>query len=192
MAERTRPRRRRRAHVRVRAARTADARAAHHPERRARHPARQGRAVRRRPAADGSRRARHRSTRSKLAGAFGSHIDPVYALVLGMIPDCDPDKVTSVGNAAGSGAVRALLSEARPGRDRRRWRARSPRSRRPSSRASRSTSCRRWACPHTTDPYARLAAVVDAAGRAANRPDPTPHPSSGARRSVDMHTSGDR
>lgn len=48
----------------------------------------------------------------KLAGAFGSHIDPVYALVLGLIPDCDPAKVESVGNAAGSGAVRALLSAA--------------------------------------------------------------------------------
>jgi uncharacterized 2Fe-2S/4Fe-4S cluster protein (DUF4445 family) len=46
----------------------------------------------------------------KLAGAFGSHIDPVYALVLGLIPDCDPSSVVSVGNAAGSGAVRALLS----------------------------------------------------------------------------------
>ncbi len=46
----------------------------------------------------------------KLAGAFGSHIDPLYALVLGLIPDCDPACVVSVGNAAGSGAVRALLS----------------------------------------------------------------------------------
>ena len=47
-----------------------------------------------------------------LAGAFGSHIDPVYALVLGLIPDCEPDHVKSVGNAAGSGAVWALLSGA--------------------------------------------------------------------------------
>ena len=46
----------------------------------------------------------------KLAGAFGSHIDPVFALVLGLLPDCDPARVESVGNAAGSGAVRALLS----------------------------------------------------------------------------------
>ncbi len=46
----------------------------------------------------------------RLAGAFGSHIDPVYALVLGLIPDCDPHRVRSVGNAAGSGALRALLS----------------------------------------------------------------------------------
>ena len=45
-----------------------------------------------------------------LAGAFGSHIDPLYALVLGMIPDCEPSSVVSVGNAAGSGAVRALVS----------------------------------------------------------------------------------
>jgi uncharacterized 2Fe-2S/4Fe-4S cluster protein (DUF4445 family) len=47
-----------------------------------------------------------------LAGAFGSHIDPVYALVLGLIPDCEPHNVTSVGNAAGTGAVMALLSNA--------------------------------------------------------------------------------
>ncbi|MDQ1533688.1 MAG: hypothetical protein QOF28_1449, partial [Actinomycetota bacterium] len=46
----------------------------------------------------------------RLAGAFGSHIDPLYALVLGLIPDCDPAIARNVGNAAGSGAVRALLS----------------------------------------------------------------------------------
>ncbi|HET9601435.1 MAG TPA: ASKHA domain-containing protein [Acidimicrobiales bacterium] len=46
----------------------------------------------------------------RLAGAFGSHIDPLYALVLGLLPDCPPERVVSVGNAAGSGAVRALLS----------------------------------------------------------------------------------
>lgn len=45
-----------------------------------------------------------------LAGAFGSHIDTVRATVLGLIPDCDPDKVDSVGNAAGAGAAMALLS----------------------------------------------------------------------------------
>jgi uncharacterized 2Fe-2S/4Fe-4S cluster protein (DUF4445 family) len=48
----------------------------------------------------------------RLAGAFGSHIDPSYALVLGLIPDCDPSIARNVGNAAGSGAVRALLSRA--------------------------------------------------------------------------------
>ena len=45
-----------------------------------------------------------------LAGAFGSHIDPVYAMVLGMIPDCPLDKVGSAGNAAGTGARIALLN----------------------------------------------------------------------------------
>ena len=46
----------------------------------------------------------------RLAGAFGAHIDPLHAMVLGLIPDCPLDRVRAVGNAAGSGAVRALLS----------------------------------------------------------------------------------
>lgn len=46
----------------------------------------------------------------RLAGAFGAHIDPVYALVLGLVPDCPVEQVRSVGNAAGVGAARALLS----------------------------------------------------------------------------------
>jgi len=45
-----------------------------------------------------------------LAGAFGSHIDVKYAMVLGLIPDCAIDKVGSVGNAAGTGARIALLN----------------------------------------------------------------------------------
>ena len=44
-----------------------------------------------------------------LAGAFGNHIDPKYAMVLGLIPDCPLDQVSSVGNAAGNGARIALL-----------------------------------------------------------------------------------
>jgi uncharacterized 2Fe-2S/4Fe-4S cluster protein (DUF4445 family) len=46
----------------------------------------------------------------KLAGAFGSYIDPKYALVLGLIPDCDLKKVKGVGNAASTGARMALLN----------------------------------------------------------------------------------
>lgn len=46
----------------------------------------------------------------RLAGAFGAHIDPVYAMVLGLVPDCPVSGVRSVGNAAGAGAVQALLS----------------------------------------------------------------------------------
>jgi uncharacterized 2Fe-2S/4Fe-4S cluster protein (DUF4445 family) len=47
--------------------------------------------------------------RIRLAGAFGAHIDVMYATVLGMIPDCDLAQVTSAGNAAGTGARIALL-----------------------------------------------------------------------------------
>ena len=47
--------------------------------------------------------------RIRLAGAFGSHIDVKYAMVLGMIPDCDLFNVSSAGNAAGTGARIALL-----------------------------------------------------------------------------------
>jgi len=50
--------------------------------------------------------------RIRLAGAFGSHIDPKYAMVLGMIPDCDLSRVESAGNAAGTGARIALLNVA--------------------------------------------------------------------------------
>jgi uncharacterized 2Fe-2S/4Fe-4S cluster protein (DUF4445 family) len=47
-----------------------------------------------------------------LAGAFGSFIDPYHAMVLGLVPDCNLEKVTAVGNAAGDGARFALLNRA--------------------------------------------------------------------------------
>ncbi|MBV9113688.1 MAG: DUF4445 domain-containing protein [Hyphomicrobiales bacterium] len=50
--------------------------------------------------------------RITLAGAFGSHVDPLYAMALGLIPDCPLDKVSSAGNAAGTGARIALLNAA--------------------------------------------------------------------------------
>jgi uncharacterized 2Fe-2S/4Fe-4S cluster protein (DUF4445 family) len=46
----------------------------------------------------------------RFAGAFGSFIDPKYAMVLGLIPDCDLGEVKAVGNAAGTGALMALLN----------------------------------------------------------------------------------
>ena len=49
--------------------------------------------------------------RIKLAGAFGTYIDPKYAMVIGLIPDCPLDKVAGVGNAAGTGARMALLNK---------------------------------------------------------------------------------
>jgi uncharacterized 2Fe-2S/4Fe-4S cluster protein (DUF4445 family) len=48
--------------------------------------------------------------RIRLAGAFGAHIDTKYAMVLGLIPDCELEKVESAGNAAGTGARIALLN----------------------------------------------------------------------------------
>ncbi|WP_320178299.1 ASKHA domain-containing protein [Roseovarius pacificus] len=47
-----------------------------------------------------------------LAGAFGAHISPKHAMVLGMIPDVPLEKVTSAGNAAGTGARIALCNVA--------------------------------------------------------------------------------
>jgi len=95
----------------------------------------------------------------KLAGAFGSHIDPIYALVLGMIPDCDPERVTSVGNAAGSGAVRALLSK----HDRDEIAAVA----RTITKVETAIEPRfqehfvgAMGLPHATDPYSRLATVI--------------------------------
>jgi uncharacterized 2Fe-2S/4Fe-4S cluster protein (DUF4445 family) len=46
----------------------------------------------------------------RLAGAFGSYIDPAYAMQIGLIPDCDLAQVVTIGNAAGDGARIALLN----------------------------------------------------------------------------------
>jgi len=48
----------------------------------------------------------------KIAGAFGSNIDAKYAMLLGLIPDCALAQVSSVGNAASTGARIALLNDA--------------------------------------------------------------------------------
>ncbi len=48
--------------------------------------------------------------RLAIAGAFGNHIDKFQAMVMGMYPDCDLDKVEFVGNAAGDGARIVLLN----------------------------------------------------------------------------------
>ncbi len=89
--------------------------------------------------------------RIRLAGAFGSHIDVKYAMVLGMIPDCALDKVSSAGNAAGTGARMALLDRrARPTSSN--WCAASRRSRPRSNRASRNSSSKRWPFRTSTHP----------------------------------------
>lgn len=45
-----------------------------------------------------------------LAGAFGSHLDPVFVADLDIIPSATAEQIRSVGNAAGIGATKALLS----------------------------------------------------------------------------------
>ena len=100
-----------------------------------------------------------RVSRIRLAGAFGAHIDPVHALVLGLVPDCDPAQVSSAGNAAGTGARIALLNRA---------------ARREIEEVVRRVEkvetaveprfqehfVHAMAIPHETDAYERLAAVV--------------------------------
>jgi uncharacterized 2Fe-2S/4Fe-4S cluster protein (DUF4445 family) len=96
----------------------------------------------------------------RLAGAFGNHIDPKYAMVLGMIPDCDLDKVSGAGNAAGAGAIIALLSKT----------ARSEVEHLVSTVEKIETATEprfqehfvgALGIPHKTAPYPRLAEVVD-------------------------------
>ena len=58
----------------------------------------------------------------KIAGAFGTHVDREKALIMGLFPDCEIEKVVSVGNAAGDGARAALLN--REKRDEANWVAR--------------------------------------------------------------------
>ena len=50
-----------------------------------------------------------RPDRIMMAGAFGNHIDINLALVLGMFPDCPPERISSIGNAAGDGCRATLL-----------------------------------------------------------------------------------
>jgi uncharacterized 2Fe-2S/4Fe-4S cluster protein (DUF4445 family) len=45
-----------------------------------------------------------------LAGAFGSYIDKVKAMAMGLFPDCELKGTYAVGNAAGDGARMALLN----------------------------------------------------------------------------------
>ncbi|MBN2116044.1 MAG: DUF4445 domain-containing protein [Anaerolineales bacterium] len=45
-----------------------------------------------------------------LAGGFGSYIDKEKAMLIGLIPDCELERVYAVGNAAGDGARIALLN----------------------------------------------------------------------------------
>ncbi|WP_461308486.1 ASKHA domain-containing protein, partial [Albidovulum sp.] len=89
----------------------------------------------------------------------GAHISPRHAMVLGMIPDCPLDKVTSAGNAAGTGARIALCDigaratiEREVGRIHKVETAIEPRFQEHFVAAN--------AIPHATAPFPELAAVV--------------------------------
>ncbi len=55
----------------------------------------------------------------KIAGAFGTHVDRQKALIMGLFPDCEIEKIISVGNAAGDGCRMALLNKGK--RDEANW-----------------------------------------------------------------------
>ena len=101
--------------------------------------------------------------RIRLSGAFGSHIDVKYAMVLGMIPDCDLEQVSSANNAAGTGARIALLSRA----------SRTAIESRVRDVVKVETAVDEnfqkhfvdaMGIPHTTHPYPALSAVIDLPG----------------------------
>ncbi|MGD8969176.1 MAG: ASKHA domain-containing protein [Anaerolineae bacterium] len=48
-----------------------------------------------------------------LAGAFGTFVDPLSAMEIGMLPPVAPERIVQVGNAAGVGAKEMLVSSAR-------------------------------------------------------------------------------
>ena len=45
-----------------------------------------------------------------IAGAFGTYIDVESAITIGLLPELPRDRVSQVGNAAGTGARLALIS----------------------------------------------------------------------------------
>ncbi|NRB35011.1 MAG: DUF4445 domain-containing protein [Rhodobacteraceae bacterium] len=101
-----------------------------------------------------------RVDRVVLAGAFGAHISTKHAMVLGMIPDAPLDKVTSAGNAAGTGARIALCNIGA--------RAEIERVVRQITKVETAIEPKFQdhfvaanAIPHKTDPFPELAKVVD-------------------------------
>lgn len=95
-----------------------------------------------------------------LAGAFGAHISPKHAMVLGMIPDVPLDKVTSAGNALERARESRCAISAHAPRSSASC-ARSPRSKPPSSRGSKSISWLRTRYRTRPIPSPGSRAVVD-------------------------------
>lgn len=106
--------------------------------------------------------------RIRLAGAFGSHIDVTYAMVLGLIPDCDLAQVSSAGNAAGTGARIALLN-ASARREIEEVVARIEKIETATEPRFQAHFVDAMAFPHKSDPYANLQCVVKLPPRSALR-----------------------
>jgi uncharacterized 2Fe-2S/4Fe-4S cluster protein (DUF4445 family) len=97
-----------------------------------------------------------------LAGGFGSYIDPVHAMVLGLIPNCALDKVVAVGNAAGDGARMILLDKAK--RAEAQWAARWVTYIETAVEPSfQNEFVKAIQIPHATDPFPATAPLLDAA-----------------------------
>lgn len=116
-----------------------------------------------------------RIDRVVLAGAFGSYIDPHYALVLGLIPDVAPEQITAVGNAAGDGARIALLN-----RDRRAEAAEIARWVRYVETAVDPNFQEEFVAalhlPHARDPFPHLEGVLPESAAGSPRPRRRQHP----------------
>ncbi len=115
-----------------------------------------------------------------LAGAFGTHIDPKYAMVLGMIPDCELENVRAAGNSAGTGARMALLNKGA----RREIEAvvRDIEKIETAVEASfQDQFVKAMAIPHKSEPYEKLGAAVELPERILT-PDEAPAIESGRRR----------
>ena len=97
-----------------------------------------------------------------LAGGFGSYIDPLHAMILGLIPDCDLDRVVAVGNAAGDGARMLLLDKAK--REEAEWAARWVTYIETAVEPSfQDEFVAALDLPHARDPYPHLEALLEAA-----------------------------
>jgi uncharacterized 2Fe-2S/4Fe-4S cluster protein (DUF4445 family) len=104
-------------------------------------------------------RGLERVERVVLAGAFGSFISPLHAMVLGLIPDCQLDHVYAVGNAAGDGARLALLN--RQLRQKAAWLARrAEHVQMPLEASFQDEFVAALALPHARDPFPHLQAVL--------------------------------
>jgi uncharacterized 2Fe-2S/4Fe-4S cluster protein (DUF4445 family) len=116
-----------------------------------------------------------------LAGAFGTHIEPKYAMVLGMIPDCVFDNVKSAGNSAGTGARICLLNKTQRLRveDIVRNIEKIETAIEPSFQDH---FVKAMAIPHKTDPYERLSEAVSLPERTLGVGEPSLDDPSSARR----------